>query len=264
MDDRQLVEGCLKGQSEMQKLLYDKYSSKLFTVCRRYTRDDLEAEDVIQEGFVLVFSKLDTFGFKGSLYNWMRTVMVNVALRKLQKKSRRDTSYNLEQVPEPTYEDDVIATLSAEEIITHVQQLPDGYRNVFNLYVIEGYKHNEIAKLLDIGESTSRSQLTKARRMLQKIAGRTEIYVDMKEKNFDRIVQDKLASHESNVPDQVWSRIEKDLKKKKSDPYLPFILSSVVLAIAAAIFIFATDMYKITSSSSFRSIRTNNCRSRKK
>lgn len=168
MDDKLLVEGCLKGQSHIQKLLYDKYSSKLFSVCRRYTRDDLEAEDVIQEGFVLVFNKIDTFGFKGSLYNWMRTIMVNVALRKLQKKSRKDTSYNLEQVPEPIYDNDVIASMSAEEIIRHVQDLPDGYRNVFNLYVVEGYKHHEIATMLDIGESTSRSQLTKARRMLQK------------------------------------------------------------------------------------------------
>ncbi len=168
MDDRQLVEGCLKGNSNMQKLLFDSYSGKLFTVCRRYTRDDLEAEDVIQEGFMLVFKKLDTFQFRGSLYSWMRTIMVNVALRKLQKKSRKDTSYNLEQVAEPAFESDVISTLTAEEILSHVQMLPDGYRNVFNLYVIEGYKHNEIAKMLKIGESTSRSQLTKARRMLQK------------------------------------------------------------------------------------------------
>ena len=168
MDDRQIVEGCLKGHGSTQKLLFDKFSGKLFTVCRRYTKDDLEAEDVMQEGFVLVFKKLDTFQFKGSLHNWMRTIMVNVALRKLQKKSRRDTSYNLDQIEEPSYEANIIASMSAEEIIKHVQKLPEGYRNVFNLYVIEGYKHNEIGKLLNIGESTSRSQLTKARRMLQK------------------------------------------------------------------------------------------------
>ena len=168
MDDRLLVEGCLKSQAHVQKLLYDTFSGKLFTVCRRYTKDDLEAEDVIQEGFILVFRKIDTFGFKGSLYNWMRTIMVNVALRKLQKKSRKDTSYNLEQIEEPAYDANVISSMSAEEIIKHVQKLPDGYRNVFNLYVVEGYKHHEIAKMLDIGESTSRSQLTKARRMLQK------------------------------------------------------------------------------------------------
>ena len=144
------------------------YSGKLFTVCRRYTKDDLEAEDVIQDGFVLIFKKLNTFQFKGSLYNWMRTIMVNVALRKLQKKSRRDTSYNLEEVREPIYEADYIANMSAEEILGHIQRLPEGYRNVFNLYVMEGYKHHEIAQMLKIGESTSRSQLTKARKMLQK------------------------------------------------------------------------------------------------
>lgn len=168
MDDRQIVAGCLKGDEKLQKLLYDKYSGKLFTVCRRYTRDDLEAEDVLQDGFVLVYNKLDSFAFKGSLYGWMRMIMVNVALRKLQKKSRRDTNYILDQIEEPSYETDHIAVMSAEEILEHVRELPDGYRNVFNLYVIEGYKHNEIAELLDIGESTSRSQLTKARRMLQK------------------------------------------------------------------------------------------------
>ncbi len=168
LDDHQLVEGCLRGDSNMQKLLFDTYCRKLFTVCRRYSRDDLEAEDVMQEGFVLVFKKLDTYSFKGSLYSWMRTIMVNVALRKLQKKSRRDTVYNLDEVHEPMFEEDHIANLSAEEILKHVQKLPDGYRNVFNLYVVEGFKHHEIAKKLMIGESTSRSQLTKARRMLQK------------------------------------------------------------------------------------------------
>ena len=168
MDDRQIVAGCLKGEAAMQKLLFDTYSGKLFTVCRRYTRDDLEAEDVLQEGFVLVFKKLDTFGFKGALYNWMRMIMVNVALRKLQKKSRKDTVYNLQEVSEPAFEEDHIASMSAEEILSHVQKLPEGYRNVFNLYVVEGFKHHEIAEKLNIGESTSRSQLTKARRMLQK------------------------------------------------------------------------------------------------
>ncbi len=168
MDDRQLISGCLKGEPTMQRQLFDKYGGKLFTVCRRYTRDDLEAEDILQEGFVLVFKKLDTFGFKGSLYNWMRTIMVNVALRKLQKKGRKETIYNLDEVYEPSFEEQHIASLAAEEIMEHIQQLPDGYRNVFNLYVIEGYKHHEIAEKLEIGESTSRSQLTKARRMLQK------------------------------------------------------------------------------------------------
>jgi len=131
-------------------------------------RDDLEAEDVLQEGFVLIFKKLDTFEFKGALFNWMRMVVVNVALRKLQKRSRKDTIYNLDDVVEPSTDEDQISALAAEEILALIQELPDGYRSVFNLYVVEGYKHNEIAEKLNIGESTSRSQLTKAKRMLQK------------------------------------------------------------------------------------------------
>lgn len=178
MEDKQIVSGCIEGDAAIQKILFDKYSSRLFTVCRRYCRDDLEAEDVLQEGFVLIFRKIDTFGFRGSLYGWMRTIMVNVALRMIQKKSRRDTIYNFEDAAEPMHDEDVISNLSAEEIIQHVQNLPEGYRNVFNLYVVEGYKHHEIAEMLEIGESTSRSQLTKARRMLQKsLAGLKYMFI---------------------------------------------------------------------------------------
>lgn len=178
LEDKKIVSGCIEGDAAVQKLLFEKYSGRLFSVCRRYCRDDLEAEDVLQEGFVLIFNKIDTFSFRGSLFNWMRTIMVNVALRKIQKKSRRDTIYNFEEAPEPVYNEDFIANLSADEIIQHVQRLPEGYRNVFNLYVIEGYKHHEIAEMLDIGESTSRSQLTKARKMLQKsLAGLKYVFI---------------------------------------------------------------------------------------
>lgn len=178
MEDKKIVSGCIEGDAAVQKLLFEKYSGRLFSVCRRYCRDDLEAEDVLQEGFVLIFNKIDTFSFRGSLFNWMRTIMVNVALRKIQKKSRRDTIYNFEEAPEPVYNEDFISNLSADEIIQHVQRLPEGYRNVFNLYVIEGYKHHEIAEMLDIGESTSRSQLTKARKMLQKsLAGLKYVFI---------------------------------------------------------------------------------------
>jgi RNA polymerase sigma-70 factor (ECF subfamily) len=167
LTEKELVQRCIKGNREAQRELFDKYSGRLHTVCRRYARDEPEAEDFLQEGLIVIYKKLNTFKFKGSLMGWMRTVVVNVSLRQLQKR-KKNLAQDIDQINEPGFEQDMLAALTQEEILKEIQKLPEGYRIVFNLYVIEGYKHNEIAKMLEIGESTSRSQLTKARRLLQK------------------------------------------------------------------------------------------------
>jgi RNA polymerase sigma-70 factor (ECF subfamily) len=172
LDDRQLIKACLKGKPEAQEFLFRKFSGKMLSVCMRYARHRLEAEDLVQDGFIRVFEKLHTFKFKGSLEGWIRRIMVNTAIRNYQKASFQRENIGVEDYMDMPLEADAIQRLSEEELINEIEKLPDGYRMVFNLYVIEGYKHNEIADMLGIGESTSRSQLVKARRMLQQSIAR--------------------------------------------------------------------------------------------
>ena len=137
------------------------------TVCRRYARHSLEAEDILQDAFVKVFNHLHQFESKGSLEGWIRRIVVNTALKNYGKLSFQNESIGLENVYEDSAEPDVYGSLHQEELLKLIAKLPEGYRVVFNLAAIEGYSHKEIAASLGIEESTSRSQLTKARRQLQ-------------------------------------------------------------------------------------------------
>lgn len=138
----------------------------MYAVCLRYARTPADAADILQEGFLKVFSKLEQFQFQGSFEGWIRRIMVNTALRTYQKQ-RFDHEYSgYEQLPDAPVDPDAIATLSEAELLRLIGRLPEGYRVVFNLVAIEGYSHAEVAETLGIQESTSRSQLTKARRWL--------------------------------------------------------------------------------------------------
>lgn len=167
MEERHLIKQCLNADPAAQKALYDRYAGQVYTVCRRYARDDGEAQDILQETFITVFRKLDTFKFKGSLMGWIRVIAMNKALRYIQS-SKRSKHVDIDEKYDMGTEPKALDQLGVEEILKHVQNLPDGYREVFNLYVLEGLRHGDIAEKLGIGESTSRSQLTKARKMLQK------------------------------------------------------------------------------------------------
>lgn len=149
----------------------------MYAVCLRYARTSADAADMLQEGFVKVFTKLDQYGFQGSFEGWIRRIMVNTALRTYQKQ-RFDLEYNgYEVLPERPVDGDVIAAMSERELLNLVAQLPEGYRVVFNLVAIEGYSHAEVGDMLGIQESTSRSQLTKARRWLSdQIEKREQVY----------------------------------------------------------------------------------------
>ncbi len=136
-------------------------------VCLRYTRHEMEAEDILQDAFIKVFDHIDKFEFKGSFEGWIRRIVINTALKNYGKKSFRHEQIGLESQPELPLEPDIYAHLQEEELLRLIARLPDGYRIVFNLYAIEGYNHKEIAEMLGIQESTSRSQLVKARKMLQ-------------------------------------------------------------------------------------------------
>jgi len=167
LSEKELIAGVLKQHRHCQAEFFHRFAGKMMTVARRYTRNNAEAEDVLQDAFIKVFSKLDTFNFSGSLEGWIRRIVVNTALKNIKKKSFSNELYldtiDIGQIIEPT----AISDLNEEQLIKMIRKLPAGYSTVFNLYVIEGYSHKEIAKELCIQESTSRSQLLKARKMLQ-------------------------------------------------------------------------------------------------
>ena len=169
-----LVSGCLKGESGSQKALYEKYKVQLFRVCLRYAKDRAEAEDMLQDGFVKIFTDLHQFSFQGPLGAWMRRVVVNVALQHIRKSKPLQMNEAIESIADEYQTDaSVFSKMNMQTLTKLIQKLPDGYRFVFNMYVIEGYSHKEIAEHLNIEVNTSKSQLSKAkatlRKMLEKI-----------------------------------------------------------------------------------------------
>jgi RNA polymerase sigma factor (sigma-70 family) len=165
--DKQLIEDCLKGNARSQHRLFQRFAGKMMTVCRRYACDQTEAEDMLQDAFIKVFTHIGQYRFEGPLEAWIRRIVVHSALKVLQKKRIRFADIAMEVDTIQNRDTDALSNLGAAELMKLINALPDGYRVVFNLYVIEGYDHNEIAALLDISPATSRSQLLKARRALR-------------------------------------------------------------------------------------------------
>ena len=169
LDDRTLTTRCKQQDSSAQEVLYNRFVNAMMRICLRYMKDESEAEDAMITGFVKVFSKIDSFEYRGtgSLEGWVKRVMINECLMALRKRKMEkvdlDKFTNL--LPDQTNHD---SNLNAEAIFEAVQRLPRGYRTVFNLYAIEGYTHKEIGIKLGINENTSKSQLSKARSSLQK------------------------------------------------------------------------------------------------
>lgn len=167
LTERELIKGCLDGERRCQETLYSRYARRMYAVCLRYARHELEAQDLMQEGFIRVFEKLPDFRQEGSFEGWIRRIMVHTSINHYRRKAFQQERFGLERMPEGEVAPDAVGRLSEEELMAMVASLPDGYRMVFNLYAIEGFDHAEIADLLGCGESTSRSQLAKARRLLQ-------------------------------------------------------------------------------------------------
>jgi RNA polymerase sigma factor (sigma-70 family) len=163
----EIIDGCIRQNMNCQRMLFEQYAGKFMTVCRRYANDEMEAEDMLQEGFVRIFNNIHQFKFEGSFEGWMRRIVVNVALKSLQKKKLKFGEIKDNSADSPSIQAYAYNNLGEEEILKLINRLPDGYRIVFNLAVIEGYSHEEIARMLNIQPSTSRSQLVKARKMLQ-------------------------------------------------------------------------------------------------
>ena len=166
--EKELIKKCLDKHRPSQKALFELFAGKMMALCSRYSRDKDEAEDFMQEGFIKVFTNLEKFNFEGSFEGWIRRIMVNTCLKNLKKKHMTHEINGLENYHGVAYEQDVLSKLTVDELLGLVSMLPTGYRLVFNMYAIEGYSHKEIGDTLNIGESTSRSQLAKARKLLQK------------------------------------------------------------------------------------------------
>ena len=164
-----LIEACKRSERSAQRRLYDFLSPKMFPLCLRYMGDRDSAEDILQEGFVTLFTKLDSFTGEGSFEGWARKIFVNTALMSLRRTDALKLSDDLETAWGVRSEiESAVQTMGYKELMGLISQLPAGFRTVFNMYVIEGYSHKEIAGMLGISEATSRSQLQRARMMLQK------------------------------------------------------------------------------------------------
>ena len=164
-----LIQGCINGDRQMQKFLYQNFSSKMYGVCLRYAGNENDANDILQEGFIKVFKNLEKFRKEGSFEGWVRRIFVNTAIEHYRKKVKL---YNVTEVQENTVEDtnlDALDNLATKDILKVVNELSPGYKAVFNMHVIEGYSHKEIASILGITEGTSKSQLARAKGVLKKL-----------------------------------------------------------------------------------------------
>ncbi len=167
LTEQELIQGCLRGDARAQKQLYERFAPKMYAVCLRYARRSSDAADILQDGFIKVYGNLTNYRGDGSFEGWIRRIMVNTALRMYQRHRFKFEETGVEAGwHDSAVDPDALAQLSEAEMMTIVGDLPEGYRIVFNLVAIEGYSHSETAELLGIEESTSRSQLTKARRQL--------------------------------------------------------------------------------------------------
>ena len=170
MTEDELIRGCLNKDAFCQKEVFNRFAGRMLGVCNRYARNSADAEDILQDAFIKVFDKIYQFKSEGSFEGWIRRIVVNTALKKysLRRYEKEVPGYEVTDRDESILEPSAYGHLTEKDLLALVNNLPDGYRLIFNLYVIEGYQHDEIAAMLNIQPGTSRSQLVKARNMLQK------------------------------------------------------------------------------------------------
>lgn len=174
MSEADIIAGCKQGDRKAQELLYKMYASKMYAVCLRYSKDRMEAEDFLQEGFVKVFQNIHRYQPNGPFGGWIRRVFVNAAIEIYRKNARSPISQPDEMPDGVDDQETPIEHLGVKELIQMITAMPDGYRQVFNLFAIEGYMHQEIAAMLGISEGTSKSQYARARKYLQEVIRKTQ------------------------------------------------------------------------------------------
>jgi RNA polymerase sigma factor (sigma-70 family) len=184
MTEEAILQGCLKNMATAQRELYNRYSPKMLAVCYRFAHNREDAEDMLQEGFIKVFSQMHTFQSKGAFEGWIRRIIVHTCINNLKKNKRFNESLDIVHAHGvQVREESVPSIVQAKQIVECIRVLPIGYRTVLNLYAIEGYSHKEISDMLDIEESTSRSQYTRAKQMLEDILIKKKILSKPREKS---------------------------------------------------------------------------------
>jgi RNA polymerase sigma-70 factor (ECF subfamily) len=170
MTEEYIIAGCLRNDPSAQRELYNRYSPKMLSVCYRYAQSREDAEDMLQEAFIKVFTQIHTFQNKGAFEGWIRRIIVHTCINFLKKYKKFSDSLDLEQANYVQVKEETMPSImQAKQVTECIRLLPVGYRTVLNLYAIEGYSHREISEMLDIEESTSRSQYTRAKTMLENV-----------------------------------------------------------------------------------------------
>jgi RNA polymerase sigma-70 factor (ECF subfamily) len=182
MTEEAILKGCLQNDPTAQRELYNRYSPKMLSVCYRFAHNREDAEDMLQEGFIKIFSQMHTFGNRGAFEGWIRRIIVHTCINILKKNKKFNESVDIiHATGAMVREESVPSIVQAKQIVECIRMLPIGYRTVLNLYAIEGYSHREIGTMLDIEEGTSRSQYTRAKAMLEEILVRKKIIQKPKE-----------------------------------------------------------------------------------
>jgi RNA polymerase sigma factor (sigma-70 family) len=168
LTEEELIKGCKKNNTHCQHELFNMYAGRLMSVCLRYAHSTYDTEDMLQNAFIKIFSTINQYRFEGSFEGWLRRITVHVCLASLRKKNIQFIESSAAETIIDANAMQTVSRISEKDLIKMISRLPEGYRVVFNLYVVEGYSHDEIANMLKIEAVTSRSQLAKARKMLQK------------------------------------------------------------------------------------------------
>ena len=167
ISESDLIQGCLAGDRRMQEELYRRFSPRMYGVCLRYAGNAEEAEDILQEGFIKIYKKLNSYRGEGSFEGWIRRIFVNTAIEHFRRKTYQQPITEKHETTVEAQYLSVLDELAEKDILKLIQELSPGYRTVFNLYVVEGYTHKEIGDMLNISEGTSKSQLSRAKLVLQ-------------------------------------------------------------------------------------------------
>lgn len=183
MTEEQMLKGCLENIASTQEALYSRFSPRMLGVCYRFARNREDAEDMLQEGFIKIFSQIHQFRGQGALEGWIRRIIVHTCINILKKNKKFTDSVDLFHANAlHNNENNIPSIMQAKQVVDCIRLLPLGYRTVLNLYAIEGYSHREIASILDIEESTSRSQYTRAKAMLEDVLLKNKILLQPRQK----------------------------------------------------------------------------------
>ena len=183
MTEKLFLAGCLKNDAASQEALYNRFSPKMLGICYRYAKNRQDAEDMLQEGFIKIFTQIHQYRNEGALEGWVRRIIVHTCINILKKNKKFSDNVDIIHANSLYIREDMIPSImQAKQVVECIRLLPLGYRTVLNLYAIEGYSHKEIAEILDIEESTSRSQYTRAKAVLEDILIKKKIIFKPKQK----------------------------------------------------------------------------------